>query len=151
MANIHDLYTYDIDKDKEQRITFGLRANSPNISKDGNKFVFLFQKDGSTNIGTVNPDGKEFKQLTFFNNGEQVFNPKFSNDGSYIVFGYSYNNTREIAKVNTDGSEYEFIIKNGFDNRDPVFNASGEMIYSSDVTEYLTYIVMILSQKNRDN
>ena len=134
MANIHDLYTYDIDKDEEHRLTHGLRANSPNISKDGNKIVFLFQKDGSTNIGTVNPEGKEFKQLTFFNNGEQVFNPKFSNDGSYIVFGYSFSNTREIAKVNTDGSGYEFIIKNGFDNRDPVFNSDGEMIYSSDET-----------------
>jgi len=134
MANIHDLYIYDIDKDKEQRITYGLRANSPNISKDGSKIVFLFQKDGSTNLGTVNVEGKEFKQLTFFNNGEQVFNPKFSNDGSYIVFGYSFNNTREIAKVNVDGSGYEFIIKNGHDNRDPVFNANGEIIYSSDVT-----------------
>jgi hypothetical protein len=134
MANIHDLYTYDIDKDKEQRFTFGLRANNPSISKDGSKIVFLFQKDGSTNIGTVNLEGKEFKQLTFFEHGEQVYNPKFSNDGSYIVFGYSFNNTREIAKVNADGSGYELIIKNGHDNRDPVFNIDGGMIYSSDVT-----------------
>jgi len=134
MANIHDLYIYDIDKDKEQRITNGLRANSPNISKDGSKIVFLFQKDGSTNIGTVNIDGKEFKQLTFFNNGEQVFNPKFSNDGQYILFGYSFNNTREIAKVNSDGSGYEVVIKNGFDNRDPVFDSNGGIIYSSDET-----------------
>ena len=134
MANIHDLYIYDIDKDKEERITFGLRANNPSISKDGSKFVFLFQKDGSTNIGTVNSDGKDFKRLTFFNNGEQVFNPKFSLDGKYIVFGFSFANSREIAKVDTNGSGFELLIKNGSDNRDPVFDSSGNLIYCSDET-----------------
>lgn len=134
MANIHDLYIYDIDKDDEQRITSGLRANNPNISRDGNKIVFLFQKDGTTNVGTVNVDGKDFKKLTFFNNGEQVFNPKFSPDGSYIVFGYLLSNTREIAKVNVDGSGFELLIKNGADNRDPIFDNNGSLIYSSDET-----------------
>jgi len=139
LANIHDLYIHDIDKDDDTRITFGLRANNPSVSKDGSKIVFLFQKDGSTNVGIVNTGGKDlpagqagFKKLTFFNNGEQVFNPKFSPDGSFIVFGYSLANTREIAKVNTDGSGFEFIIKNGFDNRDPIFDSNGSLIYSSD-------------------
>ncbi|MCL4551641.1 MAG: biopolymer transporter Tol, partial [Bacteroidetes bacterium] len=134
MADIHDLYIYDIDKDQEQRITFGLRANNPSISKDGNKIVFLFQKDGSTNIGTVNADGKEFKRLTFFNNGEQVFNPKFSPDGKYVVFGFSFANSREVAKVDTSGSGFDLLIKNGSDNRDPVFDAEGNLIYCSDQT-----------------
>ncbi|MEW6193762.1 MAG: biopolymer transporter Tol [Bacteroidota bacterium] len=132
--NIHDLYVYDIDKDDEERITFGLRANNPNVSNDGKKIVFIFQKDGTSNIGTIGIDGKEFKQLTFYDNGEQVFNPKFSPDGSYVVFGYSYHNSREIVKVNSDGSGLEFIIKDGNDNRDPVFDSSGNLYYSSDVS-----------------
>ncbi len=37
----------------------------------------------------VNIEGKNFKTLTFFENGEQVYNPKFSNDDSYIIFDYS--------------------------------------------------------------
>lgn len=134
MANIHDLYVYDIDNDKETRITFGLRANNPNISKDGSKIVFLFQKDGSTNVGTVNADGKGFRRLTFFDHGEQVFNPKFSPDGKYIVFGYSVANSREIAKVDTSGSGFDLLIKNGYDNRDPVFDHEGNLIYCSDQT-----------------
>jgi Tol biopolymer transport system component len=134
MANIHDLYIYDIDKDDDKRITFGLRANNPSVSNDGSKIVFLFQKDGTTNIGLINSDGKDFKKLTFFNDGEQVFNPKFSPDGNYIVFGYSFANSREIAKVNVDGSGFSLLIKNGSDNRDPVFDKSGNLIYSSDQT-----------------
>ena len=134
MANIHDLYIYDIDKDDDKRITFGLRANNPSVSNDGSKIVFLFQRDGSTNVGLINSDGKDFKKLTFFNNGEQVFNPKFSPDGNYIVFGYSIANSREIAKVNVDGSGFSLLIKNGSDNRDPVFDKNGNLIYSSDQT-----------------
>jgi Tol biopolymer transport system component len=132
MASIHDLYVYDIDKEKEDRLTFGLRANNPSVSKDGSKITFLFQKDGSTNIGTVDIDGKNFKRLTLFEHGEQVFNPKFSPDGKYIVFGYSFSNSREIAKVNVDGSEYGVLIKNNCDNRDPAFDNDGNLIYASD-------------------
>ncbi len=131
--NIHDLYLYDVDKDDDERITFGLRANNPGASNDGKKIVFIFQKDGTSNIGTTSIDGKDFKQLTFYDSGEQVFNPKFSPDGSYVVFDYSYHDSREIAKVNSDGSGLEFIIKNGKDNRDPVFDSNGNLFYSSDV------------------
>ena len=102
--NVHDLYVYDIDKDKETRLTYDLRANQPSISNDGKKIVFIFQKDGTTNLGTVDINGQNFKKLTNFNNGEQVYNPKFSNDDSYIVFDYSYRETRDIYKVNPDGT-----------------------------------------------
>lgn len=131
-TNIHDLYVYDINKDDETRLTFGLRANNPNASKDGKKIVFVFQKDGTSNIGIANIDGKEFKQLTFFDDGEQIYNPKFLPDGNFVYFSYQFHTSREIAKVKTDGSGFEFVIKNGFDNRDPVFDGSGSMIYSSD-------------------
>ncbi|AFN75123.1 WD40 domain-containing protein [Melioribacter roseus P3M-2] len=132
--NIHDLYLYDLDEEESTRLTHGLRANNPNVSHDGSKIVFLFQKDGTTNIGTVDINGKNFKQLTFFNNGEQVYNPKFSPDDSYIVFGYSLKNTREIARVDTNGTGYDIIIQNGYDNRDPVFDSNGNLIFASDMT-----------------
>ena len=101
--NVHDLFVYDIDEEDETRLTYNLRANNPSVSNDGNKIVFLFQKDGTTNLGSVDIDGKNFKRLTFFENGEQVYNPKYSPDDSYVIFDYSYANTRDIAKVNSEG------------------------------------------------
>ncbi len=132
--NVHDLYVYDIDKDKETRLTYDLRANQPSISNDGKKIVFIFQKDGTTNLGTVDINGQNFKKLTNFNNGEQVYNPKFSNDDSYIVFDYSYRETRDIYKVNPDGTGYEPVISTDFDERNPVIAKDGNMIYCSDET-----------------
>ncbi|HKB85634.1 MAG TPA: hypothetical protein VKD08_05670, partial [Ignavibacteriaceae bacterium] len=132
--NVHDLYVYDIDKDKETRLTHDLRANQPGVSHDGKKIVFLFQKDGTTNLGIVDIDGKNFKRLTFFENGEQVYNPKFSNDDSYVVFDYSYTHGRDIARVDTNAANYKNIIAAPGDERNPEFASDGSLIYSSDET-----------------
>ncbi len=132
--NVHDLYLYDIDKDKETRLTYDLRANQPCVSHDGKKIAFLFQKDGTTNLGIVDIDGKNFKRLTFFENGEQVYNPKFSNDDSYVVFDYSYTHGRDIARVDTNASNYKDIIATPGDERNPEFASDGSLIYSSDET-----------------
>ncbi len=132
--NVHDLYVYDINKDSETRLTFDLRANEPDVSHDGKKIVFLFEKDGTTNLGEVDIDGKNFTQLTNFNNGEQVYNPKFSNDDSYIIFGYSNRGNRDIAKINVDGTGFSKVIATKNDERNPVFDKKGILYYSSDQT-----------------
>jgi Tol biopolymer transport system component len=135
--NVHDLFVYDIDNDKETRLTYNLRANQPAISHDGKKIVFLFQKDGTTNLGLVNFNGdsiKNFRALTTFSNGEQVYNPKFSNDDSYIVFDYSYHHGRDIMKINTDGSGYEAVMSTKVDERNPVLDNEGNLVYASDET-----------------
>ena len=130
--NVHDLYIYDIDKDSETRLTHDLRANQPDVSHSGSKIVFLFERDGSTNLGTVDIDGKNFKQLTFFENGEQVYNPKFSNDDSFVIFGYSDTSSRDIMKVNVDGSHLEKVLATKNDERNPVFDKNGNLIYACD-------------------
>jgi Tol biopolymer transport system component len=132
--NVHDLFVYDIDKDDETRLTNNLRANNPDVSNDGKKIVFLFQKDGTTNLGLVSIDGTNFKRLTFFENGEQVYNPKFSPDDSYIIFDYSYDNNRDIAKVSPTGGNIEFILSSEEDERNPSFDKNGNLIFASDKT-----------------
>jgi len=132
--NVHDLYVYDVTTEDETRLTNNLRANQPSVSSDGKNIVFLFQKDGTSNLGMVDIDGKNFHQLTFFQNGEQVYNPKFSNNNSFIVFDYSYENGRDIAKVNADGSGFSYLLKTDNDERNPVFDEQNNLIYASDKT-----------------
>ncbi len=132
--NVHDIFVYDFDKKEEKRLTHNLRANQPSISKDGKKIVFIYQKDGTTNLGVVDIDGENFKSLTSYSNGEQVYNPKFSNDDSFIVFDYSYRENRHIAKINIEGGEPEFLVKTKHDDRNPVFDKNGNLIYASDKT-----------------
>lgn len=133
-SNIHDLYVYDIDKEKEERITFGLRANNPSVSNDGKKITFVFQNDGTVNLGLCDIKGKNFKRLTFFEKGEQLYNPKFSNDDSFILFDYSYHDNRDIGRVDTSGSNYKLITDSNADERHPFMATDGNLYYSSDET-----------------
>lgn len=132
--NVHDLYIYDIDEEDEKRLTKNLRANQPSVSNDEKSIVFLFQKDGTTNLALIDIDGKNFRQLTFYENGEQVYNPKFSPDDNYVYFDYSYHNSRDIAKINISSGEVEFVFSEDYDVRNPCFDNNGNLIYASDET-----------------
>lgn len=147
--NVHDLYVYDLDEDEETRLTHNLRANQPSVSHDGSKIVFLFQKDGTTNLGIVNIDGKEFKQLTFFQNGEQVYNPVFSPDDSEIVFDYSYHHTRDIAKVSTIGGVHKEVYATEHDERNPTFDKEGNLVFASDETGIFNIYKLNLNTKEK--
>lgn len=147
--NVHDLFIYDLTTDDETRLTEDLRANQPSVSNNGKNIVFLFQKDGTTNLGLVDVAGKNFKQITFFEKGEQVYNPKFSPDDSYIVFDYSYANTRDIAKIKVSGGNVEFIIATNNDERNPTFDKSGNLIYSSDETGIFNLYSLNLNSKSK--
>ncbi len=132
--NVHDIFVYNYKTDEEKRLTHDLRANQPSVSHDGKHIVFIFEKDGTTNLGMVDINGKHFKQITNFRNGEQVYQPKFSPNDSYILFDYSYAENRDIAKIDTNGNNYRFVIKNDHDNRNAVFNKNGDLIFCSDST-----------------
>ncbi len=132
--NIHDLFVYDMDEEEETRLTYELRANNPNVSPDGKKVVFLFQKDGTTNLGTVNIDGSGFRQITFYSKGEQVFNPRFTPDGKSVVFGITMRDNRDIAMIDTNGANFRYVVKTEADERNPVFGKNGKFYFVSDET-----------------
>ncbi|MFI5237898.1 MAG: TolB family protein, partial [Ignavibacteriales bacterium] len=147
--NVHDLFIYDVDEEDEIRLTENLRANQPDISNDGKKIVFLYQKDGTTNLGLIDIDGNNFKALTSFESGEQVYNPKFSNDDSFIIFDYSYHQTRDIAKVRVSGGKHEFVIQTEHDERNPVFDQNGNLIFSSDESGIFNIYSLNLTSKEK--
>ncbi|MCE1188077.1 MAG: biopolymer transporter Tol, partial [Ignavibacteria bacterium] len=133
-ANVHDLFVYDLQLEKETRLTNSMRANQPSISPDGKTIVFTFQKDGTGNLGIVNNEGKEFRQITFYQNGEQVFNPIFSPDGKEVVFDFAYSEGRDICKVSLTSPRVMPLIATKDDERNPVFSKDGRLIYCSDKT-----------------
>ncbi|MCU7492053.1 MAG: biopolymer transporter Tol [Ignavibacteria bacterium] len=149
-ANIHDLYVYDLSEKEETRLTHGLRANQPYVSHDGKKIVFVYQKDGTSNLGLVDIKGQGFKRLTFFENGEQVFNPRFSNNDSLIVFDCVNANGRDIASVKADASGLEYILQAKADERNPVFGRDGKLYFSSDESGIYNLYSMDLKTKKTE-
>ncbi|MGA7159640.1 MAG: biopolymer transporter Tol [Bacteroidota bacterium] len=134
-SEVGDVYAYDLDKKEEKRLTFSLRALNPSVSPDGKTIVFVVEKDATLNLGIVDSDGKNFRLLTNFKNGEQVFTPKWSPDGSAVVFGYSLRGAQDIARVNAADGNLEMLLTGTEDQRNPAYSPDGKKIYfSSDKT-----------------
>lgn len=133
-SRLYDIYVYDIEQEKETRLTHGMRANAPSVSPNGDKIAFVAGSDGTLNIYTINIDGSRL-QLTHFTNGEQVYNPKWAPDGKNIIFDYSIKDGRDIALVPADGGEVQFLLSTPHDERNAIFTPDGfAIIYVSDET-----------------
>lgn len=130
--NVHDLFLYDVKAEDETRLTYNLRANQPSVSNKQDKVVFVFQRDGTSNLGMVDMDGTNFRALTTFSNGEQVYGPRFSPDDSKILFDYSDFDNRDIAVYNLSTGKYDFLLESRNDERNGFFLDDSTIIYSAD-------------------
>ena len=129
-STVYDLYEYIIKTKDEKRLTNNLRAFSPSYSPDGKKICYIINKDGTLNLNIADSDGKNKIVLTFFINGEQIFNPKFSSEGDKIIFDYALNESRKITTVDINTGEMEFLFnEKGVDTRNPVFSKDGSKLY----------------------
>jgi len=130
-----DIYEYDLEKQEEKRVTSGRRAVAPAVSPDGSRLVCVATRDGSTNLAVTKIDGSDYKVITPYVNGEQVYNPRWSPAGDGIVFDYSVKDGRDIAEVNPDGSGLRFLVTGADDSRTGAFSRDGSrIVFSSDRT-----------------
>jgi hypothetical protein len=129
----YDLYSYDLEKKEESRVTTTKRAVSPSLSPDGSRLVCIVNADGTTNLVTMRVDGSDVRPLTTFSEGEQVFNPRWSPDGASIVFDYSTKDGRDVARIKVDGTGFEVLVPGPDDARCASFTPDGtHLLFSSD-------------------
>jgi Tol biopolymer transport system component len=136
--DLYDLYSYNLQTRHEVRLTDGLRANYPSLSRDGKRLSFVSGSDGTLNLFCADIDlanGKIFniKKLTDYNDGEQIYSTRWSNDGSRIVFDYSINSSRLVGIYSFADSSVRFVTPRGQDSRDAIFaDNDSSIVFSSD-------------------
>ena len=126
-----DIFKYDISTEKEERLTYGIRAFDPKLSSDGKKIVYPFGSNGTLNLAVCDTNGKNISQITHFTNGEQVYTPVWSNDGKKIAFGYSIGHNQSVAFIDSNGENYQLLSHAG-DCRNPFFASDSMLYYSWD-------------------
>ena len=130
-----DIYRYTLETEKEERITTGRRALDPAVSPDGTQLAFVVNHDGTTNLAMTATDGSDYRVITPYANGEQVYGPQWSPSGDRIIFDYSIKDGRDIASVRPDRTELKMLITGPDDSRGGVFTHDGSrIIFSSDHT-----------------
>jgi TolB protein len=99
----------------------------PSLSPDGKKVLFQSNRTGVFEIFTMNPDGKELKQLTF----DTVDNnsPSWSPDGRWIVFASGRDNDEsDIYIMDADGHNETRLTDTPGDDSHPHFSPDGNKI-----------------------
>lgn len=145
-ALLHDLYYYDFAKKHERRLSKGLRAESVDVSPDGQLLLFTINESGKREIALARmPDvsrkSKPFKAEDLLTRlpsvpHEQYYLPRWSPDGNRIAVAHHQRGGRDIrifAYNRTDNSlslEDEFS-GNGGELRDPSWSADGRSLYVS--------------------
>jgi len=114
-----DLYSYDLNEKEEERLTTGFRLYSPIYSLENNKIYAINTYDGTSNIFESDLEFKNYKQLTDFNDGTQIFS--LSINDSRIIFDAVVNHDRKIHYFNILDKSTGYIENDNWDNRDPVF------------------------------
>jgi len=130
-----DLYSYDIKKKKEKRLTHESRGRYPVFSPNGREIAFVTTNDGRSSLMVFDKESGEIRELLSFSEIRQVYKLDWSPDGKSILFETSTDNGRDIALVDADGTDFRMLINSPADERHPVFSPDGGKIYySSDKT-----------------
>ena len=135
-SSFFDLYKYDLKRKKEERLTKYERARYPAWSSDGQKIVCVVENDGTSNLYTCDPDGKNLKAITAFIHGEQIFSPHWIPGTDRLVFAMSESvDGRDLVVIDSTGQNFHYLLQTENDERDPYPSPDGRTIYySSDAT-----------------
>ena len=127
---LSDLYLFDIEKNKEERLTYGLRADQASFSPHGGKIVLVKQQGGNSNLYLLDIHSNEVSPLTYDDDGlVQNFSPSFSPDGERIVFVSFRKGKRDIYLLQLKDKTFTCLTLDEADDRCPIFSPQGEKIY----------------------
>jgi Tol biopolymer transport system component len=139
----NDIYYYDLEKNKEVRITRGLRARDPYPSPDGKKLLFVMNKLGKTRLAlsAVPPaDGSPIseKDITYLTEESalQYETPRFSPDGSMIAVGvWQPGGYKDIWLLDAQGKKIEEVMHDRAIDGGAAWSSDGKALYfASDRT-----------------
>ncbi len=139
----NDIYYYDLRKNKEVRITDGLRARDPFPSPDNKKLVFVTNKLGKNRLGVLDLASAQnrtagISDITWLTeeSDNQFETPRFNPDGSLIVVGvWQSGGYKDIWVLDRQGNKVEELMHDRAIDGNATWSPDGKVIYfSSDRT-----------------
>lgn len=135
----NDIYYYDLKRDKEFRVTRGLRACNPFPSPDGKTLLFITSKRGKTRLALApvpnkpNDQIKE-KDVAYLSEESEIRyeTPRFSPDGTMISVGvWQPGGYKDIWLLDAQGRKVEDVMHDRAIDGDAVWSPDGKMVYFS--------------------
>lgn len=132
-----DIFIYDLESRKSDRLTNSGRVQFPSWNNDGNFIAAVQNKGGTQNLVLLHPDLPDsITQITNYTNGETVSSPTWSVDDKNIYYASSNLGNRNIFVVDPETREIKAVFEDKYiDYRDPHISPDGEYLYFSANTE----------------
>lgn len=130
----HDLYRVDPSTGRRQRMTRGLRAREPDVSRDGRWVTFTVNGAGTTHLmiartGDVEATARVLVRSRRF---EQVYTPRFSPDGRRVAFSrWTRGGFRDVALVDVETGDVTPVTADRALDTGPCWTANGDGLYFS--------------------
>jgi len=132
-SKYYDIYEYDLDTEKEIRITESSRGFSPVFVVVDSSIAFLATEDGRQDIFQLNLRSREIIQLTKFDDRPIISSLAYNELDHSLYFDISTHHYRDIAMISLSDSSYRMVLNNAmWDERNIAFMKGGSFIYSDD-------------------
>ena len=127
-----DLYEFDIESNKEKRITKDARAFSPAVNISDSTLYYLATFDGTQNIYKINLSDKSSQKISNFTNHEILNNLRYDKYKNRLIFDITFDHFKNIHYLDlSDGTLGKFIHNKTWDTRNPdIFK--DRVVYSDD-------------------
>ncbi|MBN1163291.1 MAG: PD40 domain-containing protein [Candidatus Krumholzibacteriota bacterium] len=130
---LNDVYIWDLDREKERRLTYALRATDPVFSPDGDRIAAVSGRDGSERVVLVNTGDGKHVYLTDPVPGRRYYGLCWGEKG--ILASRFDGLSRHIVLIDPASGREEPLICSLSDERDPCWDGAGEgLFYASDRT-----------------
>lgn len=133
----NDIFSFDLKRNREVRVTRGLRARDPFPSPDGKKLVFVTSERGKTRLATLEiPSYKDMpvteKNITYLTQAsvDQYDTPRYSPDGSLLAVGVRQpGGYKDIWVLDTSGNKLAELMHDRAIDGGASWSPDGKAIY----------------------
>ena len=132
-SKFYDIYSFDLDNEKEQRLTYELRAFSPVFIEHDSSIAYLATYDGGQDIYIFDLKSNNSKKVTDFKDRPMISHLSYDKDLMKIYFDITKHHYRDIYSFDIASKELERVYHSAtFDERNLASRSGEMMIHSQD-------------------
>ena len=132
-SKFYDIYSYDLESEEEQRLTFDLRAFNPVFIEHDSSIAYLATYDGGQDIYMFDLRSKSSKKITDFKDRPMISHLSYDKDQKKLYFDITKNHYRDIYSIDIKNENIDQLFDSPtYDERNLNAQSGGKRIHSQD-------------------